>query len=869
MRSAETVLGREQELEAITSRLSSSLGVVLVGEAGVGKSAMAGALGDADEAAGKLVVRIRATSGSSELPLGVFAGWLDTTERFLTPMFNEVRSRIREVAGARQVVLVVDDVDLLDDTSAVLVHQLVSSGEARLLATMRRGRLLPGEVIDLLQRGELATIDVGPLGPEALAALADRAAGEPLGAASHTRLHQVTAGNPLYASVLIAGARDAGAIIDGELTSLPIASPRLVDLVDHRLSGMTPDDRVALLHLAFAEPCGPGEVASVAEADRLMSLERAGLIRSELDGERLVLRLAHPLFGEVLRSATPNLQRRAALAALARDLERSGACRRSDLVKLARLAVDGGVTLAPELVARAVVVAYTAGDMVLTERLARAEFERSDSFRVGWDWANAAYTLGDLGTAREAARRLGEIACSSADRLAAAMIASQVEFWIGADRDRAVEIIDAALDRNPTDEPGVIPITRRELLANRALLYSASGLPEAALEGSLPILDGEPGPAFVRAALAGSGGEYTLGRGDAAIAILDRAVESFSAIGDAGIALSRRTVLANRALAHVVNGDLDLADTDAALVSANAISEQQISLGLLMSATVLAARGRPSEAVPVIGKAQQWWARGSAGGLARRWVLAVAAFVAGTAGEVGLASKVLAEYDADDHPSRLLDFEAELGRARMLVADRRPEEARRGLFDAIEQFRLRHHVAGELFCCHELVRLDRADVVLDRMVKLAEGTQGALLAAFRDHAIGVVEHDVAVLAGVADTFERLGWLAHAADVWAQAADESRRVGDQRAANRHAQRSAELRNRCDRRVPTTFVSVDVGPIALTRREREIGLLAANGVASREIAERLFISRRTAENHLAKVYEKLGVHSRGELAEVLAV
>ena len=62
-------------------------------------------------------------------------------------------------------------------------------------------------------------------------------------------------------------------------------------------------------------------------------------------------------------------------------------------------------------------------------------------------------------------------------------------------------------------------------------------------------------------------------------------------------------------------------------------------------------------------------------------------------------------------------------------------------------------------------------------------------------------------------------------------------------------------------------IDAGPIALTRREREIAMLAAQGLASKEIGERLFISRRTAENHLAKVYDKLGVRTRVELARVL--
>ena len=46
--------------------------------------------------------------------------------------------------------------------------------------------------------------------------------------------------------------------------------------------------------------------------------------------------------------------------------------------------------------------------------------------------------------------------------------------------------------------------------------------------------------------------------------------------------------------------------------------------------------------------------------------------------------------------------------------------------------------------------------------------------------------------------------------------------------------------------------------------EIGTLAAAGLASREIAERLFLSPRTVENHLQNVYAKLGVRSRSELA-----
>jgi DNA-binding CsgD family transcriptional regulator len=55
--------------------------------------------------------------------------------------------------------------------------------------------------------------------------------------------------------------------------------------------------------------------------------------------------------------------------------------------------------------------------------------------------------------------------------------------------------------------------------------------------------------------------------------------------------------------------------------------------------------------------------------------------------------------------------------------------------------------------------------------------------------------------------------------------------------------------------------------LSPREREIAVLAARGVPSREIAELLFLSVRTVNNHLQSVYGKLGVSTRTELAAAL--
>lgn len=61
---------------------------------------------------------------------------------------------------------------------------------------------------------------------------------------------------------------------------------------------------------------------------------------------------------------------------------------------------------------------------------------------------------------------------------------------------------------------------------------------------------------------------------------------------------------------------------------------------------------------------------------------------------------------------------------------------------------------------------------------------------------------------------------------------------------------------------------VRPPALTAREREVGVLVAEGLTSKEIARRLFISKRTVEAHLRHAYAKTGTGSRTRLLAWLA-
>ena len=64
-------------------------------------------------------------------------------------------------------------------------------------------------------------------------------------------------------------------------------------------------------------------------------------------------------------------------------------------------------------------------------------------------------------------------------------------------------------------------------------------------------------------------------------------------------------------------------------------------------------------------------------------------------------------------------------------------------------------------------------------------------------------------------------------------------------------------------PAGTAEPSTGGKALTRREREVAELVADGLGNREIAERLYLSKRTVDSHVEHVFTKLGFSSRAQL------
>lgn len=112
----------------------------------------------------------------------------------------------------------------------------------------------------------------------------------------------------------------------------------------------------------------------------------------------------------------------------------------------------------------------------------------------------------------------------------------------------------------------------------------------------------------------------------------------------------------------------------------------------------------------------------------------------------------------------------------------------------------------------------------------------------------------------------MGALLYAAEASALEQRRALDAGLSRRASAAAARSARLVERCESPdTPALRLETEIDP--LSSREREIALLAAEGRTSRQIADQLYLSVRTIDNHLQRAYTKLGVAGRSQLADAL--
>jgi len=870
MRAAWPLVGRSDILDQARQdlRRGDVSGIVLCGPAGVGKTRLATEIADFGAAVGFHVERAAASQSARGIPFGALAPLLPpaalAVERGIA-MLGQATEALMQRSGGKRLLLLVDDAQWLDDASALLFQQLVAARTVFAVASVRTGEPAPDSVQAVWKDGLCDRVDVGPLDRPEVEELLEQVLGDPVEGAALQELWEISEGNVQYLRELVLAGIDAGTLVDDagmwRIAGRLSPSERLHDLVGERLAGLD-DDELAMLELvAFGEPLGVDVLAGLIGSDPLVRLERKGLVETQLDGRRFEATLAHPVHGEVVRERTPLVRAREVQRQLADAIEAHSSRRRVDVLKVAIWRVDAGGETSPELLIEAARQAGFAHDLETALRLARAAHDLDPTFASGQIIADSLYTLGRSEETEQVLASLETDASDDNQRATLVRVRVYNRYWHDGDLAAALQVI----------EEGQAVITDRDFLDEldglRAMLEVTSGNVAAGVERGERLLDAGYDRAVVQASLACALGYPLLGRYEEAEAAVTSGLRAYTRLGGQLTLYEPSLLYVAQALARASEGRIDEAERLAIRGYEEALRADDAA-GWAFFAT---ARGVVAMEKGLLDESLRWFTESA--GLFRfvnhwgplGWSLLGVTLSHAMQGEVGPADVALSEELGREHPADFHGVNRHRAQAWLAVAKGHPAEAKEHLEDGWARAYDRGEWPFAAMILHDLARLghpdqERAELVVERPI-------GRLGLTRVQHVVGLATGDTELTGEAVDEFGAAGANLLAAEGAFGLAAEHRRRGNQREATTWSRKASAWAAACPgARTPGLAISDE--PVALTKREREVAVLAASGITSKEIAERLFVSVRTVDNHLGRVYDKLGIASRAELAEIMA-
>lgn len=917
------VIGREEMFSAARDQLAEGGSVLLHGPAGIGKSTVLRALTAEYGDTARTVLRCSATESESHLPFLALADLLglvldEVSERLpvaqrtalesaLTGRGESslqrdglalrlaVLSALRALAADGPVLVVADDLQWLDPASAELLgfaaRRLGDTQVQMVFAVRTEGqeydRYLNASPPDTL------AFRLSPLSRAQVSALLDHRGYTGLPRSTVREIHRTSGGNPLFALELgRALAENPAPPRPGEALPVPTS---LRALVLSRLDMLPAEARRTLLvasagarpTVALLQTAGREN----AEAETAQAAE-LGLLATEPEGP--AVRFAHPLISAALYAEAPAQERRAAHAALSTAA--------SDPIERARHLALATTGTDPEVAARLAEAATLARDrgapsVAASLGLLAARHTPGDSV-PGPDErrlqaSEDAITAGELDLARDIAREVLTRATVPAERVRAWIIVIDTAGHAMADVDA---VFPQAL-ADAGEDPRLVSLVRYQL-AWRGLLVEgdfAEARAEAARSAELAALGGDRRTELLALSFQAQI-ETLMGHPDAPLTI-KRALKEpqdprvachHNGAGSARfrwLVMSDQLPEARATITALLREVRRRGSVESEVHFLRGFAETELRSGHCGRALDLAREGLRL-------------ARDSGIGQTASAMLTALAEASGGDVEEGLAlareAVEHAEEDGDQmYLSRALGA---LGYAQLVAGDahgtvrslRRVRELEQAL-GVTDPARGRWH--GDL--AEALVRIgetaeaqDVIDVTRERALRLGRESVLAVL----DRAEALVraargEHDEAVaqLTSVQDRLAKLGYgLEEARAAFALASlrtgqpgptsyDEATRLFRRCRALpwlRQVDEATVARPPAEPTpVPTPAPTLE-GLDGLASMERQVAALVMEGATNREIAARLFISVKTVEATLTRVYRKLGIRSRVDIVRLAA-
>jgi DNA-binding CsgD family transcriptional regulator len=925
------LVGRSHEMALVEDGLGRSGSVVVTGAVGVGKSSLLAAVLDRLEAAGRPTVVVRATRSTASIPFGAFARWVPehlVATRHWLGVLQGTASELVDVGPG--LVVAVDDAQLLDEGSAALVLHLAQDTPASVLVTVRSGagEPCPDAIEALGKDGPAARVDLSPLSEAETIELARRVLDGAVAPAARDRLWRLTEGNPLYLREVIDAGRAQGVLVRsasrqagaaggvagaagagvGGATGVvgvvrerngasravvgewrwegTLAGPsRLVELVTRRLVSGGPDERRVLELIALGEPLPVDLLARLAPPELLADIEARGLVVTEQPARRsagvAAVRLAHPLYSEVMRGGLLPFTARARYHDLAEAAVAGGAERRDPLRVATWILESGGGEAGggdgeaggaggadPELLLRAAMVAQILDEFPLSVRLAEAAERAGAGPRARLVRAGA---LGPLGRWAEAEALLSDLTGPDHDpelRAHALGVAADLAFF-----HQGEEL--AVARRLLRDAVGSLPAAARVLLmVQEARLAIAAFDLDVALRSAfdaaaLADTTSDRAHALTTASLAAT----VQGRTRLAMFLVRGMVPYAFPLAETDPVPGSYAAVAY-SYASVLDGCIDeSAAVFAGLVDHRVVGIYGHMLGypVFCLARAVMNQGKVTTATRLCRSVldqvgdQNHFSRGY-------WLAGTLAQTAGQAGDRQNAAHAVAWLEEHQRVMGEPDTVAvRLGQAWWRASIGELTTARELALESAEHAGKTGAAMFEMLALLDVARLGGAASVAPRLEDLAVVVEGPYALAVARFAGALAAGDGAGLDDAAGQFMAMGARLLGAEAAAAASvvhrDRGRRR-DEAASRALAQRLAA---ECETAATPLLATLAQEPPAatLTRREREVAELAARGRTSREIAQLLSVSLRTVDSHLDHAYTKLGITTRRDLPTALGL
>ena len=897
------LLGRENELERagrllLAARDGESGALLIAGDPGIGKTSLLDEV--AAMAGGMRVLRAGGFESESELPFAGLIDLLRPLEPHLEGLRDAQRSALESALGLGPaagvdplavfvavlellsaaadecpLLLLVDDLQWLDRPSAAalafLCHHLNAEAVALVIGTRDAERpVIDGVELIRLQR----------LGDDAAAELARGAGASGAGVAE--RLAELSAGNPL-ALIQLCGELSGDQLTGADPLIEPFPAAGWAEQAfGRRIAALDAGSRHALLVAAAA---GTEEMLLVARAlaveglepQALEAAERAGLV--EISPLRLEFR--HPLVRSAAYHLASHGDRRAAHAALAAALIEDG---RSDerAWHLAAAAVepdDAVAAMMEDAAGRAAARGGYATAARALERAASLAPEPADQARLLVQGAGAAQRVGGVAAALELLDRAAPLSASPETTAHGELLRGRIEARTGS-TSRAYELMVAAAEQLEGIDPGAAALA----LVESVDPCIRSGRPAAALETArraAAIAARVEGPAALYAEIAtaaalvftgraGEGSRLAIAAADSVLAAASDDLQLRAYLGMT-LAFAEEWPQARQVLADLV--------ADCQRWAPAMLPYPLVSLGWLERGAGDWAAAVTNLEIAIQRAAETGRANDEA------WGLSILGWIRAAQGREQHLDRLGALNDSLDLPYQTLVVDA----ARGVLALGQPDGAAAiGPLRAALERKRRHGYCDA--STHPAVAPD----LVEALVRSGQRDEAVgILAPFeaeaeRPWARGQLARAEALLAEDDDRADEL--FAAAGDLHAEAGDRFgaarsrlcrgerlRRSGRRKASRSELEAAAETfeelaaapwLERCRQQVTRSaprLRSAAADRDELTPAEHQVAGLVCQGLGNRAIGQRLFMSEKTVEAHLTRIYRKLAVSSRFQMMQ----